>query len=481
MKLKNKKVRTSLVSKLLISVMAIVGIIFAIIAFILSATVRNYYTGYRNEKINQVNMIIGQAVNVYVSEGSQSFDVTNSTAGLDQLNTILQFSKNFLDAKIIVLNSQDDVIAVSDSSDNNLKFTKITQIGGEAINNKSIMSFDKGGYNYYYKPIYYQNYLNGSIIIETPLSEINSMLNKIYLIIWIFVIIALIILSIVIYTVCKKFIIDPIESLNEASQKIAKGDVGERVNITSNDELGELAASFNFMAEAIEKVETNRREFISNVSHELRSPMTSIRGFIAGILDGIIPPDKEHFYLQKVYEETERLTRLITDLLDISAMQTGKLKFNFSKVDINEIIKTSAVNLEPKILDKKLHVSITLEGDYLYVKADRDKLIQVCTNLIDNSVKYCTEGGNIEIMTKSKGNRVVVVIYNDGVPLEEDTLRHIWERFYKADKSRTNKESTGLGLSIVRNIILSHEEEVWVENSEDGKGVKFAFTLTKMD
>ena len=162
-------------------------------------------------------------------------------------------------------------------------------------------------------------------------------------------------------------------------------------------------------------------------------------------------------------------------------MQTGKLKFNFSKVDINEIIKTSAVNLEPKILNKKLHVSITLEGDYLYVKADRDKLIQVCTNLIDNSVKYCTEGGNIEIMTKSKGNKVVVVIYNDGVPLEEDTLRHIWERFYKADKSRTNKESTGLGLSIVRNIILNHEEEVWVENSEDGKGVKFAFTLTKMD
>ena len=324
------------------------------------------------------------------------------------------------------------------------------------------MSFDKGGYNYYYKPIYYQNYLNGSIIIETPLSEIDAMLNKIYLIIWVFVIIALIILSIVIYTVCKKFIIDPIESLNEASQKIAKGDVGERVNINSNDELGELAASFNFMAEAIEKVETNRREFISNVSHELRSPMTSIRGFIAGILDGIIPPDKEHFYLQKVYEETERLTRLITDLLDISAMQTGKLKFNFSKVDINEIIKTSAVNLEPKILNKKLHVSITLEGDYLYVKADRDKLIQVCTNLIDNSVKYCTEGGNIEIMTKSKGNKVVVVIYNDGVPLEEDTLRHIWERFYKADKSRTNKESTGLGLSIVRNIILNHEEEVWV-------------------
>ena len=132
MKLRNKKVKTSLVSKLLISVMAIVGIIFAIIAFILSATVRNYYTGYRNEKINQVNMIIGQAVNVYVSEGNQSFDVTNSTAGLDQLNTILQFSKNFLDAKIIVLNSQDDVIAVSDSSDNNLKFTKITQIGGEA-------------------------------------------------------------------------------------------------------------------------------------------------------------------------------------------------------------------------------------------------------------------------------------------------------------------------------------------------------------
>ncbi|MGL4656816.1 MAG: sensor histidine kinase, partial [Sarcina sp.] len=306
-------------------------------------------------------------------------------------------------------------------------------------------------------------------------------LKQIYSIIWFFVILTLIILSIVIYAVAERFIINPIEEVNKVSRQIAKGNASERVKINSNDELGELADNFNSMAEAIEKVEMNRREFISNVSHELRSPMTSIKGFIAGILDGIIPPDKEHFYLKKVSEEIERLTRLISDLLDISAMQAGKLTFNFAKVDINELLKTAVINLEPKVTDKNLSVEIDLNSDDTLVYADRDKLMQVATNLTDNAIKYCVEGGNIKITTASKEDKILVSIYNDSPQLTDEQLKQVWERFYKADKSRTNKYSTGLGLSIVWNIITNHKQEVWCKNSDDGNGVIFEFTLEKWE
>lgn len=466
------KKNRSVVPKLLLSVMAIVGIIFAIIAFILSATVRQYYDKTRTEKINEVSALVEQSVNSYVNSNG---------ADLEQLNAILQFSQQFLNSDIIITDSQGIVFAVSNPNEDNLKEKKITNLNGQDILTNNELKYNNGNYNVYSKKIYYKNYFNGVMIVETPKNEMNGMLDKIYLMIWFFVILTLIILSIVVYAACEKFIIAPIEAVNKVSRKIADGMVGERVKINSNDELGELAKTFNTMADSIEQVELNRREFISNVSHELRSPMTSIKGFIAGILDGIIPPEKEHFYLGKVSEEIERLTRLISDLLDISAMQAGKLTFNFTKVDINEILKTSAINLEPKIRDKNLHVSVVLEEDYMNVKGDKDKLIQVVTNLLDNAIKYSPENGNIEIKTQSKGENAIVTIYNDSKQLSDDQLRQVWERFYKLDKSRTNKYSTGLGLAIVKNIVANHEQEVWVENSDDGKGVLFAFTLTKLD
>lgn len=469
MKMKRNR---SVVPKLLLSVMAIVGIIFAIIAFILSATVKQYYQRTRTEKINEVSTLVEQSVNSYVNSNG---------ADLQQLNAILKFSEQFLNSDIIITDSQGIVFTTSNPSDDNLKNQKITNLDGKNILTNNELDYSTGNYNVYSKKIYYKNYFNGVMIIKTPKNEMNGMLNKIYSMIWFFVVLTLIILSTVIYAACEKFIISPIEEVNKVSRKIADGNVGERVKINSNDELGELAKTFNTMADSIEQVEMNRREFISNVSHELRSPMTSIKGFIAGILDGIIPPEKEHFYLGKVSEEIERLTRLISDLLDISAMQAGRLTFNFTKVDINEILKTSAINLETKIRDKDLHVNVVLSEDCMNVKGDKDKLIQVATNLIDNAIKYSPEGGNIEIKTQSKGENAIVTIYNDSKQLTDDELRQIWERFYKLDKSRTNKYSTGLGLAIVKNIIANHGQEIWVENSTDGKGVFFAFTLTRMD
>ncbi|MGL4654407.1 MAG: ATP-binding protein [Sarcina sp.] len=471
MKLNKKFKNHSLVPKLLLSVMAIVGCIFAIIAFILSVTVKDYYVNNRVEKIDEVSALISQSVTSYVN--SQGTD-------LQQLNAVLQFGQEFLNADIILTDSQGVVFAVSNKNDTGYKLQKIVNLDGKDILTNDVLDYDNGDFNVYSKKLYNaKKEFEGVIIVKTPLDQMKLALKQIYSIIWFFVILTLIILSIVIYAVSDKFIINPIEQVNEVSRKIAKGRVSERVKINSNDELGELANNFNNMAESIEKFEMNRREFISNVSHELRSPMTSIKGFIAGILDGIIPPDKEHFYLEKVSDEIERLTRLISDLLDISAMQAGKLSFNFTKVDINEMLKTAVINLEPKVTDKKLSVEIDLDLEEPLVRADKDKLMQVATNLTDNAIKYCTESGVIKISSKCKGDKVIVSIYNDSPQLTEEQLKMVWDRFYKADKSRTNKHSTGLGLSIVQNIILNHKQEVWCKNSDDKNGVVFEFTLDR--
>ena len=469
MKLNRKFKNHSLVPKLLLSVMAIVGCIFAIIAFILSATVKDYYVNNKNEKINEFSGWLSEAMKM---------DEINKT-NYKQLNPILNFGQEFLNADIILTNNQGVVFAVSNQKDSGYKFQKIIDLNGKDILTSDSLDYDDGNFNVCSKKLYNGKVFKGVLIIKTPLDHMKLALKQIYSIIWFFVILTLIILSIVIYAVSDKFIISPIEQVNEVSRKIAKGKVSERVQINSNDELGELANNFNEMAESIEKFEINRREFISNVSHELRSPMTSIKGFIAGILDGIIPPEKEHFYLNKVSDEIERLTRLISDLLDISAMQAGKLSFNFTKVDINEMLKTAVINLEPKVTDKKLSVEIDLDAEEPLVSADKDKLIQVATNLTDNAIKYCTEGGTIKIASKCKNDKVIVSIYNDSPQLTEEQLKMVWDRFYKADKSRTNKHSTGLGLAIVQNIIINHKQEIWCKNSEDGKGVVFEFTLDR--
>ena len=276
----------------------------------------------------------------------------------------------------------------------------------------------------------------------------------------------------------KKIIINPLNEINIAARRLARGDVGKRVNITSNDEIGELAHSFNVMAESIEESDKNRRDFISNVSHELRSPITSIKGFVAGILDGVIPKDKENYYLNIVYDEIRRLSRLVIDLLDISAMEEGKFKLNMVEFDINILIKQCIAKFDGKIRNKGVNVEVTFGREHEFVYADRDRLIQVLTNIIDNAMKYSNDNGNIKITTNDKGSKVYVSVFNNGPLLKDEELARIWDRFYKSDKARTNKDSTGLGLPIVRLILAQHGEDIWVNNEQDG--VRFTFTISKI-
>lgn len=318
----------------------------------------------------------------------------------------------------------------------------------------------------------------GSIILYNSVEQLSESLKRVYEIIWVSAIFAIIFSCVIIYYFSQKIIIKPLAEINSVAKKISNGDVDKRVYLKSNDEIGELAQSFNFMADSIEKIEKNRRNFISNVSHEIRSPITSIKGFIGGILDGVIPEEKEKYYLSIAYEEIQRLTRLVNDLLDMSAIEAGEFSLRIMEVDINEIIRLTVIKNETKIKEKRAAVDVCFDEDNLFVAGDKDRLVQVITNLLDNAIKYVNEAGKIKISSKTKGRKVFISVFNEGPLIAEEDLKHIWDRFYKADKARTAKESTGLGLSIVRNIITQLQEDIWVENKENG--VCFTFTLTKV-
>lgn len=464
-------------SKLIITTITIISISFIMTAGFLSFWFQSYYFQQRRGQLITESQFIGAAAVQYLQGSVQS----------QRLNDTLTYISSYLSADIWLVDNYGYVFAVSDQEHKNLigNNQMFTNDLKELRSNHIIER--KGDFDNLFKtpvhslevPIFHKGMFVGTVIIHTSLNEIKGPLKRVYEIIWVSAVFAIVACCFAIYFLSQRIIIKPLAEINLVADKIAKGEVDKRVKIKSNDEIGELSKSFNIMADSLEKVEKNRREFISNVSHEIRSPITSIKGFIGGILDGIIPKGKERYYLSVTYEETQRLTRLVNDLLDLSAIEAGQLKLKMEQLDINELIRLAVIKFQTRIKAKKLAVDVCLNEENLYVVGDRDRITQVLTNLLDNAVKYGKNGGNININTKTKGDKILVSIYNDGEGISEDDLTHIWDRFYKADKSRTSKVSTGLGLPIVRSILTSLGEDIWVENKE-GEGVTFTFSLKRI-
>lgn len=467
--------RRGLFQKLVATFTIIISVSFVIIAAFLSYWFEGYYFNQRKNQLITESQFIGNAAVQYI-EGNISSQ---------RVNEVITYISNYLSANIWVTDKYGYVYAVSNKKHKNLIGVQVLTKELEELRHGNNIE-NKGLYTNTFStpvhtfeiPIFHRGNFRGVIIMHTSIDEIREPLKKVYNIIWISAIFAIIISSIVIYYFSERMIIKPLSKINYVADKISKGEVDKRVDIESHDEIGALAKSFNSMADSIEQVDNNRRHFISNVSHEIRSPMTSIKGFIGGILDGIIPQEKQNYYLKITYEEIQRLTRLINDLLELSSIESGQLQLKIEKLDINEIIRTSVIKFETKVRDKSLKVNVSLDGDRLYVIADRDRIIQVVMNLLDNAIKYTNEGGNIKVDTKIKGSKVLVSIFNDGPKISDEDIKHIWDRFYKADKARSSKVSTGLGLSIVRSILTQHGEDIWVDNESSG-GVTFSFTMKR--
>ena len=274
-------------------------------------------------------------------------------------------------------------------------------------------------------------------------------------------------------------LVQPLRNMAAAARCFGEGNFSVRVPVTSQDEIGQLSVAFNNMADSLASVEHVRRDFIANVSHELKTPMTTIAGFIDGILDGTIAPEQQSQYLRIVSQEVKRLSRLVRTMLDLSRIDSGELTLRPARFDLTNIVLSVLISFEKAIEDKKLEVRGLESAESLFVDGDPDMIHQVVYNLVDNAVKFTNEGGYIEIGLHEGPDRTTVSVENSGEGISPDELPLVFERFYKTDKSRSqDKNGMGLGLYIVKTIIRLHggeitAESIWHENC------RFEFWLPK--
>ncbi len=315
----------------------------------------------------------------------------------------------------------------------------------------------------------------GCVFVTSMISDMRGLLMAI---IRIFLISALVVFFIMLVAayIGSRSITRPIKRISIAARQFAHGDFAVRVPVKSNDEIGELSQSFNSMADTIEKSEELRRSFVANVSHELRSPMTSIGGYVDGILDGTIPQENEKKYLEIISSEVKRLSRLVSRMLDITRLQAEDFSHSAVKYDFCEQVRRVIIGFEPKIAEKNININVFFSQERIDLFANEDAIFQVVYNLLENAMKFSNDSSDINIDVTTGGGRLIFSIKNFGKDIPAEELPYIFDRFHKADKSRgRDKVGLGLGLYIVKTIINQHNGDVGA-SSEDGVTV-FYFSL----
>jgi len=269
----------------------------------------------------------------------------------------------------------------------------------------------------------------------------------------------------------------PMRELNRAAEAFAKEDFSVRLSEEHGGDATPLLRAFNQMAEKMEKNEEIRQTFISNVSHDLRTPLTTIGGFVQNMLSGAIGPERQAHYFQIILSEVERLSRLVQTLLETSRMTAGERKYSFCAMDLCELARLTLLSFEKRLEEKKIEVSVDFVKDSLHVHADPDAIQQVIYNLLDNAIKFTPEKGEISLVITSQGQKAFLSVKNSGSGIPRQELSHLFDRVYKSDRSRgLDKRGMGLGLFIVKSIISAHKEEVWVESAV-GEYTEFIFSL----
>ena len=328
-------------------------------------------------------------------------------------------------------------------------------------------------------PIVSNDTATGLVLVSVPTLTTGKTLNRIsniFLTAAVFVVL----ISVLAVTAFARRESKPLRDMAKAANDFAHGNLEARVRVEEDysEEVEELALAFNNMASSLQKSEYRRQEFVANVSHELKTPMTTISGYIDGILDGTIPPERRSHYLQIVSDETKRLSRLVRSMLDISQLQQEQGIPEEQKIhfDLEECAGQVLITFEKKINDKGINVDVDFPPHPVYTVANQDSITQVIYNLIDNAVKFCPRGGTLGLKIREGGSKAYVSVSNDGDTIPPEELPLVFDRFHKLDKSRSrNRDGWGLGLYIVKTIVCSHGENISV-SSKDGK-TEFTFTM----
>lgn len=464
--------KKSLFTKLMATYVVIIIIAYSVSAIILSVWFYNYYYNQRKDALLREEANLNRIVDDYLTQKTDAEKFKFELLVIDRL----------LDARILVVDNFGYVISYSGQGLDKMIGKQITSEEFDEIREGRIV-VKKGNFKNMFSspmltvgmPVVVHDQVQGAVFLHSPLDEIKSAVKQAYIVVWLSAALAIMFSIFVIYIFSDRILIRPLEKINNTAKSIAKGEFDKRVQVNSDDEIGDLAVSFNYMADSLKNLENMRKNFIANISHELRSPLTSINGFISGMIDGTIPQEKWVYYLHIVSDEIQRLTRLINDLLDLARLESGEFSLKIDKFDINELIRERVIKFEDRINKKNINMDVILIEDKVMVMGDRDRIDQVITNLLDNAIKFVPEMGHVYIKAEIKNDRVFVSVFNDGDPIPKDEIKYIWDRFHKVDKARCKGGGTGLGLSIARQIINQHNQTIWVESGDFG--TKFTFTL----
>lgn len=417
-------------------------------------------------------------------------DLTNVTQPIPNIQTELENISEYLDVEIWFVDADGNILL--DSSSPNARY--LAEHGQPLkIEQFNISDF---GNKFYQVGSYYDNFeedtltvfstmtnnykVIGYVIIHEPMSIVLAQTDEIVDIVFLSVIIMFLCACIVLLTFTI-IIYRPIRNITKGAERYSKGDFSQKITVKSKDEIGYLANTLNYMGNTLNTMDDEHRKFISNVSHDFRSPLTSIKGYIEAMLDGTIPVEMQEKYLNIILFETERLNKLTQSILDLNNFGTNGIALTITEFDINEMIRQTTMTFEGICNKKGLSFDLILTEKRLYVKGDMSKIQQVLYNLIDNATKFSNKNSTITIETNIKNEKVLISVKDSGIGIPNDSIKKIWDRFYKTDLSRgKDKTGTGLGLAIVKEIVQAHNENINVISTE-GVGTKFIFTLPLSD
>ena len=347
-------------------------------------------------------------------------------------------------------------------------------------------TYQEGNYHGYFEenvltvsaPVVQGFSTRGYLIIHKEVADLadfrNTLMRSVYA-----TVIIIYLLSFIVLLAFQFLVYRPLRRITEAATQYASGNLEYEIPVTTQDEMGYLSASLNYMSAQLRDMEDYQKKFVANVSHDFRSPLTSIKGYVEAMADGTIPPEMQQKYLNIILFETERLTDLTQDLLTLNEFDTKEILLDKEVFDIHEVIKNTAATFEGICTKRKISIELILAARHLNVYADRKKIQQVLYNLIDNAIKFSDSDSSITVETTDRGDKVYISVKDYGIGIPRDSLNKIWERFYKTDASRgKDKKGTGLGLSIVKEAIQAHGENINVISTE-GVGTEFIFSLSK--
>ena len=447
---------------------------FLIVVLLTSPVILNFLIkSEASEMYREANLISNTYADYFYDDAISTYDITK------QLNAVGSFSTQ----KIWIINTDGQVIYDSDVTIKPTDLYVIPEFSGEDLSKSYYTTGDFYGhfsedYLTVLCPITYKYQLKGYVVIHSPLEALRIRRND--LILYVLATVAIVfVLSTFILIVFTDIVYIPLRKITKATEAFAEGDFKYPIDVDHEDEMGYLASSLIYMGDKLSHFDEDQKKFIANVSHDFRSPLTSINGYLEAMVDGTIPPEQHEKYLNIVKNETERLTKLTNNLLTLNNLNIKGMNLDITDFDINKTIKDSIATFEGACKNKHISFKLVLTDETLYVSADMGKIQQVIYNLVDNAIKFSKPDSKIIIETSLKNETVFVSVKDSGIGIPKENLKQIFDRFYKTDLSRgKDKKGTGLGLSIVKEIINAHHENINVISTVN-VGTEFIFTLPK--